>query len=94
MPTKRSANYFKSKAAAKTTPMKTKEDVAQSNDNKIGQDFDGFPNGNAKEKLIHPKTTEEKKVAAVNIKDGEKMFDEQKSDASGGAFSATEEVHE
>ena len=94
MSTKRTTNYFKSKAMAKTTPMKTKEDVAKSSDNKIDQDFEGFPHGTAKEKLINPKTKQEKKVAAVNITDGEKQTDEQKSDGSGGAFAATEEVQE
>jgi hypothetical protein len=94
MATKRTTSYFQSKAAAKTTPMKNKQDVAKSNDNKIDEDFTGFPDAPSKEKMIHPKTKQEKKTAAVDITDGEKQTDEQRSDGSGGAFAATEEVQE
>ena len=79
-------------------PIKEHEEVASNPDNKIDQDFKGFPHGNATEAIINPSTTEEKKVAAVNITDGEKINkkkyekDEQQSDASGGAFGATENM--
>lgn len=81
-------------------PIKEHEEVASNSDNKIDQDFKGFPHGNATEAIINPSTIEEKKVAAVNITDGEKINkktdekDEQQSDASGGAFGATENMHD
>lgn len=78
--------------------MKDKKDIQKNPDHKIDEDFPGFPNGNATEKIITPKTALEKKVAAVNITDGEKVNkkkgekDEAESDGSGGAFNATEEM--
>lgn len=80
--------------------MDEKSDVAKHPDNKIDQDFEGYPHGQAKDKVISPKTTTEKKTAAVDVKDGEKMEntggkkgrDEQDSDGSGGAFAGTEDV--
>ena len=82
-------------------PMKKKE-IATNSDNKIDQDFPGFPHGKSTEQLITPKTDEEKKVAAVNIKDGEKVnkndakkeTDESQSDGSGGAFNDTENTRD
>ncbi len=81
-----------------TSPLKDKKDIQKNPDHKIDEDFPGFPNGNATEKIITPKTALEKKVAAVNITDGEKVNkkkgekDEAESDGSGGAFNATEEM--
>lgn len=73
-------------------------EVHEHADNKIDQDFPGFPYGQSKEKIINPTTETEKKVAAVDKTDGEKMtaqqIDESDSDASGGAFDATEKVRE
>lgn len=79
-------------------PLVDKKDIPTNPDNKIDEDFPGFPHGNATEKLITPKTDLEKKVAGVNITDGEKInkdageTDEAQSDASGGAFEATENM--
>ena len=76
----------------KTEPIKDKEDVAKHPDNKIDQDFKGYPHGNAKEEIIKPETDEEKKIADVDNKDGEKRVykkkeaDEQDSDGSANAF--------
>ena len=78
------------------------KDVAQNSDNKIDQDFPGFPDGESKEKLINPETKDEKKVAQVDVKDGEKInkdedadeTDELQSDGSGGAFEATENMRD
>lgn len=86
----------------KKTPgaLTDKTDIPKNPDAKIDQDFPGFPNGNATEKIITPETTLEKKVAAVNITDGEKMDkkkndkEESASDGSGGAFNATEQVND
>jgi hypothetical protein len=87
--------YIESK---RTSPIKNKGQIPASNDKHIDQDYTGFPHSPATEGIINPKTEQEKKVAAVNIKDGEKMdipkykIDEQESDGSGGAFSSTEEL--
>ena len=51
--------------------------VEESNDNKIDQDFKGFPAGVVKENIINPKTDDEKKTADMDHTDGEKMNEEQ-----------------
>jgi len=82
----------------KPEPAITKEEVYNHKDSKMDQDFPGFPHGQSKENIITPSTPTEKKVAAVDKTDGEKMtseqIDEAASDASGGAFAATESVRE
>lgn len=76
----------------KSEPIKNKEDIAKHPDNKIDQDFKGYPHGNAKEEIIKPETDEEKKIADIDNKDGEKRVykknetDEQDSDGSANAF--------
>jgi hypothetical protein len=76
----------------KTEPIKDKEDVARHPDNKIDQDFKGYPHGHAREEIIKPETEEEKKTADLDNKDGEKRSykknetDEQDSDGSANAF--------
>ena len=67
-------------------------------DQNIKQDFHGFPHPPSSKKQIHPVTDTDKVIATVGVKDGEKRnkdeIDESKSDGSGGAFEATEEVKE
>lgn len=101
MKTKRFQEYLEHKR--QNRGMSQKEDVAKNSDNKIDEDFNGYPHGQAEEKLIKPETSTEKKTAAVDVKDGEKMEntrgrskrkDEQDSDGSGGAFAGTEDVKE
>jgi hypothetical protein len=101
MKTKRFQEYLDYKRQNKG--INQKEGVAKHSDNKIDEDFKGYPHGQAKEKLIKPETGTEKKTAAVDVKDGEKMNntrgrskqkDEQDSDGSGGAFAGTEDVKE
>jgi hypothetical protein len=76
----------------KTSPITKKEEIKQNPDNKIDQDFNGYPTGPAKDETINPQTEEEKKVADIKNKDGEKRFnskkgtDEQESDGSANAF--------
>ena len=76
----------------KSEPIKNTEDIAKHPDNKIDQDFKGYPHGNAKEEIIKPETDEEKKIADIDNKDGEKRVykknetDEQDSDGSANAF--------
>jgi hypothetical protein len=93
-----SNRFNKYKDAKRTTPITNKDQVKNSSDKHIDQDFAGFPDSPATERIINPKTKQEKKVAAVNVQDGEKKnkpkdhVDEQESDGSGGAFSSTEEL--
>ena len=58
----------------KTKPITKKEEVSQNPDNKIDEDFKGYPHGQAKEEIIKPETDEEKKIADVDNKDGEKRI--------------------
>ena len=75
-----------------TKPITTKEEIKKNPDNKIDQDFKGYPSGPAKDETINPKTEEEKKIADLENKDGEKRIykknetDEQDSDGSANAF--------
>ena len=76
----------------KTGPFKNKEEIKRNPDNKIDQDFEGYPAGPGKDETIHPKTKQQKKVADAGNKDGEKRIykknetDEQDSDGSANAF--------
>ena len=76
-------------------PIKRKEEVKNNPDPKIDEDFEGYPKGPAKEETIKPKTSQQKKTADLDNKDGEKNFnndkehletDEQESDGSANAF--------
>lgn len=75
-----------------TEPIRRDEEIKQSRDPKIDQDFEGFPNGPARPDTVKPKTREEKETADLDNKDGEKRFygkketDEQDSDGSANAF--------
>lgn len=102
MKTKRFQQYLQQRNS--NSPMRNQQQVANSKDQKIDEDFPGYPGGHAKKEIIQPKTATEKKTAALDTKDGEKMnstpakrksgIDEQQSDGSGGAFGATESVEE
>lgn len=76
----------------KNHPIRNKEEIRQSPDRKIDQDFEGYPAGPAKDETIKPKTEEEKKIADLENKDGEKRIykkketDEKDSDGSANAF--------
>lgn len=73
-------------------PIRKKEEIRQNPDNKIDEDFKGYPGGPAKDETINPKTKDEKKIADLDNKDGEKRIykkketDEQDSDGSANAF--------
>ena len=73
-------------------PIRKKEEIRQNPDNKIDEDFKGYPAGTAKDEIIKPETEEEKKIADLDNKDGEKRIykkgktDEQDSDGSANAF--------
>jgi hypothetical protein len=108
MKNRRLRKYLEQKALRK--PGATAVADKQKNPPKhVNQDFNGFPNAPATEDIINPETATEKKTAAMNVKDGEKMNPdeakqkskkagqipaEQESEGSGGAFDATEQVKE
>lgn len=77
---------------SKTNPIRNKEEIKQHPDNKIDQDFNGYPSGPASDETVNPKTKEQKQVADLENKDGEKRIykknetDEQDSDGSANAF--------
>jgi len=56
----------------KAKPITKKEEVTENPDNKIDEDFKGYPHGNAKDEIIKPETEEEKQIADIDNKDGEK----------------------
>ena len=67
------------------------------------QDFPGSPGGTPDPDIIKPENPTEKKIAAIDTKDGEKMLnppskrrknDPGRDDGSAGAFEATETVKE
>lgn len=107
MKNKRLRNYLQQKAGRKAS---LKAADTQSNPDKhTNQDFSGYPHAPAKEEIINPKTKQEKKVAAIDSKDGEKIInpqakkknkppvnttDEEESDGSANAFDATERVQD
>ena len=78
--------------AKKSDATINKEEIAQHPDNKIDQDFKGYPYGPAKDETIKPQTEDEMKIADIDNKDGEKRIykksetDEQDSDGSANAF--------
>lgn len=98
-PSKKQSSVAKKKA---NSPLRKEKEVFQNPDPHIDQDFPGYPHAPARKELIDPKTSVEKKIAGMEIKDGEKMnkrekkkgrnWDEQQSDGSGGVFGATEWV--
>jgi len=105
MKSKRLRKYLLQKAAAKVSPIDSKQDIQNSSDKHIDQDFPGYPHAAAKDELIKPKTKEQKKTAAVNTKDGEKIIrpvnkkkssavkpGEEDSDGSANAFEGTENI--
>ena len=108
MKNKRLRNYLQQKAGRKRDLIQ-KEDIQDNPDKHIDQDFSGYPHAPAKEEIIKPKTKLEKKVAAIDSKDGEKIINPQAkkknkssatatgegaSDGSANAFEATERVQD
>ncbi|MBN8783115.1 MAG: hypothetical protein ABS85_15840 [Sphingobacteriales bacterium SCN 48-20] len=70
MKKKRFRNYLSKRA--ENTPMKDQESVASHSDEKIDQDYPGFPRGHASKKIIKPETETDEKTADVDNSDGEK----------------------
>lgn len=107
MKNKRLRNYLQQRAERKAS-LKT-VDTPDNTDKHTNQDFSGYPHSPGKEEIINPKTRLEKKVAAVDSKDGEKIINPQAkkknkpsatetgegaSDGSANAFDATERVQD
>jgi len=82
------------KDAGENEPIRTSKDVEKNPDKHIDQDFSGYPHAPASKELINPKTKQEKKSAALGIKDGEKINKKEELDSNGSAnaFDATESV--
>lgn len=92
---KKSPGHRQNKNAGQNEPMRTNKDVEQTPDQHIDQDFTGYPHAPASKELINPKTKQDKKSAAVDIKDGEKINKhEEDSDGSANAFDGTEAVRD
>ncbi|MFT3824275.1 MAG: hypothetical protein QM731_10155 [Chitinophagaceae bacterium] len=66
-----------------------KEDIQKNPDQRIDQDFPGFPHPIAKEEVINPKTPNQKATAG-----SEKKEDNVISTGSANAFEATEGIEE
>lgn len=102
MKNRRLRNYLRQKATMKVNNPVDAETIENHPDKRIDQDFQGYPHAPAKEELINPKTKEQKKTAAIHVKDGEKMDQKNKkkqtgkgkSNGSANAFEGTEEVKE
>jgi hypothetical protein len=93
MKNKKSPANQQGKDAGQNDPIRTNQDVEQTPDQHIDQDFNGYPHSPAAKELINPKTKQDKKSAALDIKDGEKINKhEEDSDGSANAFDATETV--
>jgi hypothetical protein len=82
----------------KPNPLK-KKDIQQNPDNRIDQDFPGYPHSPGSEKIIRPETENEKEIADTDNKDGEKRnyrkkLKEEKTmdDGSANAFVRTEDI--
>lgn len=51
--------------APKTSPIKKEEEIQQNPDQRIDQDYPGFPHAQSSKKHITPKTATEKQAAGV-----------------------------
>lgn len=67
-----------------TNPIDTKQEVKQSNDKHIGQDFEGYPHSPAKENIINPKTKADKLTANSENKHSGKQNPPKKKAAKQG----------
>ena len=62
MKERRFAQYLMKKRHG-SSAITSKEDVRRNPDNRIDQDFPGYPHGSAREETINPETRQEKKAA-------------------------------
>lgn len=74
----------------KTDPIDKKEEVQQTNDEHIDQDFPGYPHPPSQDKTINPVTKQEKANARLIKKEKYQEDDEQNSDGSANAFGEAE----
>lgn len=73
-----------------TNPIDKKEEVKQSNDRHIDQDFENYPNSPAKENLINPKTKADKLTADTENKNTGKQNPPKPKTAKAGETTAVE----
>lgn len=92
----RPSPFHKNKANP-AEPIRDKEEVAQNPDNKIDQDFPGYPHEPASEKTIRPQSKEDHLTAGTIKKNGgstknrkNNTQSEMDSDGSANAFDRTE----
>lgn len=62
----------KSDATGKNQGPLKKKDIQQNPDNRIDQDFPGYPHAPGQERIIRPENATEKKNSDIDNKDGEK----------------------
>jgi hypothetical protein len=65
MKERRFTNYLLKKRSGHS-PIRKKEEVVENPDNKIDQDFPGFPHAPAKEEWINPGSAKEKKEVGLD----------------------------
>lgn len=87
MKSKRLRNYLKANGSNKSVSF---ADIGSINDGNTDADFPGFPNGASTPSMITPITESEKKLAAVDIKDGDKMTREEIADAQNKVATSVE----
>lgn len=83
-------NAGSGKTKKKTDPIDKKEEVQQTKDEHIDQDFPGYPHSPSQEKMINPATKEDKANARLIKKENSGDDDEQNSDGSANAFGEAE----
>ncbi len=59
---------------AKANPTRKEEEIQQSPDKHIDQDYEGFPHLPASKKNITPETVKEKKIAGADKKKSKKTY--------------------
>lgn len=83
----------------KAQPMKEQEEVQKNPDQKINQDYPGYPHPPSTEETIKPKSGMERKIADTHEKDGEKRNypedqGKEEDNGSANAFEGTETVQD
>jgi len=73
-----------------TNPIDKKEEVKQSNDKHIGQDFENYPHSPANESIINPRTKAERLTADTENKHAGKQNPAKKKPAKQGDKTAVE----
>ncbi len=83
-------NAGSGKTQKKTDPIDKKEEVQETKDEHLDQDFPGYPHPPSQEKTINPVSKEDKSNARLMKKENYENGDEQNSDGSANAFGEAE----